>query len=59
MNEKQKQKSNLPVVSKTFQKNGKWIERPQKSTVSVCSCGNKYLKTRPNQLRCLLCMRRP
>jgi len=53
-----KSKVHTTVVSKTFQKNGKWIERPTLSAVVVCVCGNKYLKTRKNQIECLTCMSR-
>jgi hypothetical protein len=53
-----KSKVHSNVVSKTFQKNGKWIERPGGSTIVVCLCGNKYLKTRKDQFECLTCMSR-
>ena len=53
-----KSKVHTTVVTKTFQKNGKWIERPTLSVVTVCSCGNKYLKTRKDQKECLTCMSR-
>ncbi len=43
--------------AKTFQKAGKWIEKKTRSEVFVCTCGNKYLKTRPKQATCLLCTR--
>lgn len=44
-------------MAKTFNKNGKWIERPGKMTIHVCSkCDNKYLKTRRNQKLCLPCI---
>lgn len=29
---------------------------PVKSTVLDCSCGGKYIKTRPGQKECLKCM---
>ncbi len=45
---------NLP--SKTFNKNGKWIEKPLKSTALVCACGNKYIKTRRLQKECITCI---
>jgi hypothetical protein len=53
-----KSKTHTTVVSKTFQQNGKWIERPGLSNIVVCGCGNKYLKTRKNQTECLSCMSR-
>lgn len=53
-----KPKTHTTVVSKTFQKNGKWIERPALSNIVICVCGNKYLKTRKNQVECLSCMSR-
>lgn len=42
--------------SKTFQQDGHWIEKPNKTAILVCECGNRYLKTRPNQTRCLRCI---
>lgn len=45
---------NLP--SKTFQRHGKWIEKPFLTHVPVCACGNKYIKTRPNQTQCIKCI---
>lgn len=42
--------------SKTFQQAGKWIEKPNKTAILLCTCGNRYLKTRPNQEKCLRCM---
>jgi hypothetical protein len=45
---------NLP--SKTFQKNGKWIEKPLKSVPLECRCGNKYIKTRRMQKECITCI---
>jgi hypothetical protein len=53
-----KSKVHTTVVSKTFQKDGKWIERPTHSNILICDCGNKYLKTRKNQTECLVCMSR-
>jgi hypothetical protein len=41
---------------KTFHKDGHWIENPRKNTVLTCTCGNRYLKTRHNQTRCLTCI---
>lgn len=46
---------NLPT--KTFQKNGKWVERPLKTTALVCErCGSKYVKTRRAQKMCIPCI---
>lgn len=45
---------NLP--SKTFQRNGKWVEKPFLTHVPVCACGNKYIKTRPHQTKCIKCI---
>ena len=41
---------------KQFQQDGHWIVNPTKTHVLVCACGNRYLKTRPNQTVCLRCM---
>ncbi|MDD5068582.1 MAG: hypothetical protein PHS53_04525 [Candidatus Pacebacteria bacterium] len=35
---------------------GKWVEKVTKSTVLLCVCGNKYLKTRPGQTTCVPCL---
>ena len=42
--------------SKTFQQDGHWIEKPNKTAILICTCGNRYLKTRPHQAECLRCM---
>jgi hypothetical protein len=50
MNNKHAMKSNFkPVGKRTFQQAGKWVERPRKSEVLLCTCGNKYIKTREKQ----------
>ena len=41
---------------KTFQQAGKWVERPRRSEVLVCVCGNKYIKTRDRQIVCVRCI---
>jgi hypothetical protein len=41
---------------KTFHKDGHWIENPRKNSILTCSCGNKYLKTRHGQTKCLKCI---
>jgi len=41
---------------KTFHKDGHWIENPRKNMVLTCTCGNKYLKTRHGQSKCLRCI---
>ena len=43
-------------MGKTFFKNGKWIDNPKETTVVVCECGAKYIKTRPHQTHCLSCL---
>src|SRR3989338_6892388 len=47
---------NMNLPSKTFQRHGKWIEKPFLTHVPVCACGNKYIKTRPNQTQCIKCI---
>jgi hypothetical protein len=42
--------------SKTFQKDGHWIEKPEKTAILLCVCGNRYLKTRVGQELCLRCV---
>lgn len=41
---------------KTFQQDGHWIEKPNKTQIFICTCGNRYLKTRPKQEQCLRCV---
>jgi len=45
-----------PIGKRTFQQAGKWVERPRKSEVLLCVCGNKYLKTREKQIVCVRCL---
>jgi hypothetical protein len=42
--------------TKTFQKDGKWVEKPRRTEILVCECGNKYIKTRPQQIKCVRCL---
>ena len=42
--------------TKTFQKDGHWIEKPNTTPILICTCGNRYIATRPNQRHCLRCM---
>jgi len=44
------------ITRKTYQKDGKWVERPGHTMILVCSCGNKYIKTRENQVLCVRCI---
>lgn len=43
-------------MSKNFMQNGKWIDNPNAPAVVLCSCGNKYIKTREKQGVCLRCL---
>jgi hypothetical protein len=45
-----------PISTRTFQKDGKWVEKTHKTVVVVCACGNKYIKTRDKQTKCLRCI---
>ena len=52
-------KNNLPqnkIIHKPNQP-GKWVYKPTRSTVLVCSCGNKYIATREGQTVCVSCIR--
>jgi hypothetical protein len=42
--------------TKTFQQDGHWIEKTEKTPILMCECGNRYLKTRPAQKVCLRCL---
>ncbi|MCE9541877.1 hypothetical protein K8R03_04975 [Candidatus Kaiserbacteria bacterium] len=46
----------MNIPSKTFQKNGRWIAKPLNSVALQCACGNKYVKTRKDQTKCLRCI---
>ena len=50
--------SQMREVKKTFQQDGQWIERPNKTIILICVCGNRYLKTRAKQEKCLRCISR-
>lgn len=41
---------------KQFQQDGRWVVKLRKTEILVCTCGNKYLKTRPGQTVCLRCI---
>jgi hypothetical protein len=43
-------------MAKTFNKNGKWIDKPGKIVIHECKCGSKFIKTRRNQKMCLPCI---
>ena len=43
-------------ATKTFQQDGHWIVKIKKTPILVCECGNKYLKTRAQQAKCLRCL---
>lgn len=40
---------------KTFQKDGHWIEKPERTVILLCACGGKYIKTRDLQISCIRC----
>lgn len=42
--------------TKTFQQNGHWIEKTSVTPILLCLCGNRYLKTRQGQTKCLRCL---
>lgn len=41
---------------KQYQQDGHWIVKPRKTEVLVCTCGNRYIKTRPGQTVCVRCL---
>jgi hypothetical protein len=43
-------------MAKTFMQDGKWTDNPNQPAVVHCACGNKYIKTREGQVKCLRCM---
>lgn len=44
-------------INKKPNQPGKWVYKPTRSTVLVCSCGNKYISTREGQTVCVSCIR--
>ncbi|OHA15018.1 MAG: hypothetical protein A3G52_02735 [Candidatus Taylorbacteria bacterium RIFCSPLOWO2_12_FULL_43_20] len=51
-----KQIKNMQPSKRTFQKDGKWMEKPTSTNVLVCLCGRKYIETRKEQQSCVKCM---
>ena len=47
-----------PKPQEIFQKRGVWVEKPRKSAILICACGNKYIKTRKEQSICIQCINR-
>lgn len=45
--------------TKVYFKDGHWVEKRTHAPILVCSCGMRYLKTRPGQVTCLQCIHRP
>jgi len=41
---------------KQYQQDGVWVVKPRKTAILLCSCGNRYIKTRPGQSVCIRCM---
>lgn len=53
--------SSMPKVilnseGKPIVKKGVWVERPRRMEILLCVCGNKYLKTRKDQVVCVKCI---
>ena len=48
---------NAIKINKKPSQPGKWVYKPTRSTVLVCSCGNKYIATREGQTVCVSCIR--
>jgi hypothetical protein len=46
----------LNAEGKPIVKKGVWVERPRRMEILVCVCGNKYLKTRKDQVVCVKCI---
>ncbi|MEK7133704.1 MAG: hypothetical protein AAB804_01375 [Patescibacteria group bacterium] len=46
----------MNTPTKTFQRNGRWVEKPNTTKVAICACKNKYIKTRDNQTQCIACI---
>jgi hypothetical protein len=43
-------------AKKTHSQRGKWVFKPTKSTIVICTCGNKYIVTRKEQTTCIDCI---
>jgi len=50
-------KNNAIKINKKPNQPGKWVYKPTRSAVLVCSCGNKYIATREGQTVCVSCIR--
>ncbi len=46
----------IPPKNNSFSKIGKWVEKKTIAEILLCSCGNKYIKTRPDQKVCIRCI---
>ncbi|MDO8594437.1 MAG: hypothetical protein Q7R93_02900 [bacterium] len=56
---KHKQHNIMQPTKKTFQNNvGKWIEKKTLTEILLCVCGNKYIKSRKEQIVCIRCIYR-
>lgn len=44
------------VQQKVHSQKGKWVEKPRRMAILVCSCGNKYVKSRHIQKVCVRCI---
>ncbi len=45
---------------KTFQNTvGKWVVKTTRTEILLCTCGNKYIKTRKDQAVCVRCLYDP
>ena len=56
MNKPTHNSKKITEARKTFQQDGHWIVKVKKTPIQVCECGNKYLKTRASQAKCLRCL---
>ncbi len=45
-----------PIPNKNKNQPGKWIDYARRAEIVVCSCGNKYIKTRDRQKVCIRCI---
>jgi hypothetical protein len=54
-----KPQHNLGKITKTFQQDGRWVEKTSKTAILICVCGTRYIKTRQRQVSCLRCMFNP
>ena len=45
-----------PLLPHQFSQKGKWVFKPLRSKIALCTCGNKFVPANAKQISCLFCM---